>query len=255
MRKLPACRLVALAALLACAGWGPASAQEPGRVERARAGLPRAAASRLDRILGEAAARGLPTAPLIDKTLEGEAKNAPPERILVVVEQLAANLGRARELLATGAPPAPEDVSAAADALRRGVSPSAVHALRAGRHLRTFALPVETLVDLHEVGVPDKQAVALLEAWAARRRGDVDLRDLPAAVERLIRSGTLPAQAAQSLAQGLQQDRVVPGDRGKSNVAPGRTRRSDGPPVSPGAGPPRGRDKPDNANPGHHGHG
>ncbi len=255
MRKLPGCRLLALAALLACAGWRPAGAQEPGRVERARAGLPPAAAGRLDRILSAAAARGLPTAPLIDKTLEGEAKQAPPERILVVVEQLAANLGRARDLLAAGTSPAPEDVTAAADALRRGVSPRAVRALRTGRPLRTFALPVETLADLHEVGVPDDQAVALLEAWAARSGKDADLRDLPGAVERLIRSGTLPAQAAQSLAQGLQQQRIESGDRGKSDLAPGRNRHSDRPLVSPGAGPPRGRDKPDDSNPGHRPHG
>ncbi len=252
MRKLPASRFLALAALIACLGWSRAGAQEPGRVERARAGLPRSAASRLDQILGQAAARGLPTAPLVDKTLEGEAKGAPPERILLVVQQLAGNLGRARDLLAAGTPPEPEDVSAAADALRRGVSERAVRALHAGHGLRSFALPVEPLADLHEIGVPDDQAVALLHAWAARRSKGVDLRDLPAAVERMIRSGTLPAQAAQSIAQGLSDERG--GDRGKSDVAPGRN-KGDRPLVSPGAGPPRGRDKPDNSNPGHHGHG
>ncbi len=254
MRRLPACRLLAVAALIACFGSSRAGAQEPGRVERARAGLPRAAASRLDQILSQAASRGLPTAPLVDKALEGEAKGAPPERILLVIQQLSANLGRARDLLASGTPPAPEDVTAAADALRRGVSERAVRALRAGRGLRSFALPVETLADLHEVGVPDDQGVALLNAWATRRGKDVDLRDLPAAVERLIRSGTIPAQAAQAIAQRLGDDRGLGGDRGKSDVAPGRG-KSDRPPVSPGAGPPRGRDKPDVTNPGHHGHG
>lgn len=256
MRKLPACRLLALAALVACAGFGRAAAQEPGRVERARAGLPRAAASRLDQIVSQAAARGLPTAPLIDKTLEGEAKKAAPERILIVVQQLAANLGRAQDLLADGRPPAPEDVTAAADALRRGVSERAIHALHDGRAFPGFALPVETLADLHEIGVPDDQALAVLQAWAARRGKDIDLRDLPAAVERLIHSGRLPAQAAQSIAQGMTDDhaRRGDGDRGKSDVAPGRG-KSDRPPVSPGAGPPRGRDKPSTSNPGHRGHG
>jgi len=254
MHRLPACRLLALAALLASVGASRASAQDAGRVERARAGLPRAAAGRFDQILSQAAARGLPTAPLIDKTLEGEAKKAPPERILVVVNELATNLGRARSLLENGAPPVPDDITAVADALRRGVSERAVRMLHARHMVRSMALPVETLADLHQVGVPDNQAVALLEAWAARHGDAADLRNLPAAVERLIRSGTLPAQAAQSLAQAMRSSGES-GDRGKSHIAPGRAGKSDRPLVSPGAGPPRGKDKEPPSNPGHHGHG
>ncbi len=251
MRKFPACRLLALAALLVCAGASRAVAQDAERAERARAGLPRAAAIRLDQILDQAGTQGLPTAPLIDKALEGEAKKAPADRILAVVQQLLANLARARDILESGAPPVADDIMAVADALRRGVSERAVRALHGGKFGRSFALPVETLADLHDVGVPDDQGVTLLRAWAARQGKDADLRDLPAAVERLIRAGTLPAQAAQVLAQEMT-DHGKAGDHGRSDVAPGHAGKSDRPPVSPGAGPPRGKENP---NPGHRPHG
>ena len=89
--------------------------------------------------------------------------------------------------------------------------------------------------------VPGDRALALLAAWSRRGADPGELRELPAAVERLIRSGTLPAQAAITVTAAITGN---PGDAatvsGKSDMAPGHL-KGDRPPVSPGAGPPPGK--------------
>lgn len=237
-------RLLAAIGLILCLGAARAEAQDAARLQRARAALPASAAARFDRILQGAAARGLPTGPLVDKTLEGEAKQVPADRILDVVALLANNLGRARALLLESGAADADDVTAAADALRRGVSDGSVRALRAQQRGRPFALPVETLADLVQQGVPGDKALGMLAAWNRRGADQTELRELPAAIERLIRNGTLPAQAAAVVTAAITG---APGAAaavaGKSDLAPGHADRPDRPPVAPGAGPPPGKGK------------
>src|SRR5690606_19942800 len=91
------------------------------------------------------------------------------ERIAGAVGMLAGELARARTLLRDGAPPAPADVAAVADALRRGVPEPAVRRLaeRAGGD-EPVALAVHTLGDLIDRGVPAHQALSVIEAWRGR---------------------------------------------------------------------------------------
>jgi hypothetical protein len=242
MTKMKATRLIATAGLLLCLGASRAAAQDGDRLQRARSGLPASAAARLDRILQTAAAQGLPTAALVDKTLEGEAKGVPGDRILDVVAVLAVNLGRARSILLVSGSADGDEVTAAADALRRGVPEANIRALRVQQRGRPFALPVVTLADVEEQGVPGDRALALLAAWNHRGADPAELRELPAAIERLIRNGTLPAQAAITVTAAITGS---PGDAaavsGKSDMAPGHLKGDDRPPVSPGAGPPPGK--------------
>jgi hypothetical protein len=238
-------RAFVVAAFLACAAALGASGQEPERLQRARAGLPRHAAARLDQLLQAASTRGLPTSPLVDKVLEGEAKQAPPERILAVVGQLSDNHGRARALRQTGGAPGADDLTAVADALRRGVPEAAVRTLHARRPDRPIALAVVTLADLVQEGVPVQHALQLLQAWADRGGRQSELRDLPASVERLMHQGTLPAQAAEAVEHALKGGGAedLASDRGKSGSDHGRGGdKPDRPPVPPGAGPPSGKD-------------
>lgn len=234
-------RLLCTAALLLALGATRASGQDADRLQRARAGLPRAAATRLDQILESARSRGLPTSPLVDKVLEGEAKAAPPDRIVIVVAQLADNLARARAIIIDTGAPDLDDITAVADAIRRGVPEKTIRALHGRQHGRTFALPVETLADLVQQGVPDDQALDLLQAWAERGGDSGELRDLPAAVERLIREGVIPARAAEAIAQSMRGGaHGPPAGVGKAN-APGQLKKPTRAPVSPGAGPPPGK--------------
>lgn len=236
-------RLLCTAALLLGLGAVRASGQDADRLQRARAGLPRAEAAHLDQVLQSAVSRGLPTSLLVDKVLEGEAKMVPPGRIVAVVAQLAGNLAQARTILLDAGSPDLDDISAVADALRRGVSDKTIHALHTRQPRRPFALPVETLADLIQQGVPDDDALELLQVWADRGGDNAELRDLPASVERLIREGIIPARAAEAIAQSMRGGAHGPPAGVGRATAPGQLKKPNRAPVSPGAGPPPGKQK------------
>lgn len=231
------------------AGWSPAlvrsaTAQVDRRLARVKAALPAGAARDLERTLAAARADGLPTGPLVDKALEGTAKGVPAERILAVVRQLAKDLERARELIGRSANVAPADVAAVADALRRGVPGEAVRSLRGGAGRgESIALAVHTLADLLERGVPVDNALDVLGAWRSHGARADALREIPAAVERLIREGALPAQAAAAVASAVRAGRGPAAASGPPGSAgpPGKGKEQgppDRPPLPPGAGPP-----------------
>ena len=220
-----------------------AGAQEPTKQERVRAAFSGEAARELERLLADARDRGLPTEPLLDKALEGSAKGVPAERVLAVLAQLSTGLGRARAILAEdGSPPVPADVVAVADGLRRGVPERAVSRLRteAGPD-EPIALAVHTLADLLDRGVPVDAALDVLTAWRSHGAQPTDLAELPAAVERLVRQGSLPSQAAEAVAAAVRAGRGPAGALPHQAGPPGRGRGRDGPPIPPGAGPPAGK--------------
>lgn len=221
---------------------GPAAGQQSAdaRLERIRAELPADAVQQIERQLQRARERDLPLEPLLDKAVEGLAKGVPGGRISGAVAQLGTQLGQARDLLGPGATPPATDITAVADALRRGVPDHAVRRIaERAEPERLIALEVHTVGDLMDRGVPVEQAVAAVEAWRARGDGPAGLRELPAAVERLIRQGTLPAQAAAAVTGAI----IAHGPPGLTGEHPGVGvgRGNGGPPVPPGAGPPDGR--------------
>jgi hypothetical protein len=180
-----------------------ASAQELSRLERVRAELPADAARSIERTLAEARRLGIPTDPLIDKALEGAAKQVQPARIVEVVQGLAQRLHHAQQLLDASA--SPSDITAVADALQRGVPDEAVRAL--GTEVprgASVAASVHTLADLLDRGVPVGVALDAVKEWRGRARDAAELRELPAAVERLIRDGVLPEQAAAAVASAVR---------------------------------------------------
>jgi hypothetical protein len=231
-------RMTKMLGLMLALGLGalPINAQEvDGRLARIRAQLPEAAVQQIEAQIAQAREQGLPVEPLLDKAVEGIAKQVPGDRIVGAVGSLAVELGQARALLADGEPPA-ADVSAVADALRRGVPESAVQRIAgsAGED-EPVALAVHTLGDLMDRGVPVDQAVTVLEVWRARGAQVGELRQLPAAVERLIRQGVLPEQAAAAVAGAM---------RGATPNAMGDAEgKGQGPPIPPGSGPPSGKGK------------
>jgi hypothetical protein len=230
-----------------------AAAQQAGALERARDQLPAGAAARFDAIISQARARGLPLDPIVDKTLEGQAKGVPPEMILVVVQRLAGRLERARGLL--DGPPAPADVSAVAVALDRGVPEDVVRRL-AGRKSARGAVgqAVVTLGDLLQEGVPVSVAYDLVGSLLDRGASAAELRELPDAVARLVREGVLPAQAAAAVGQELSSGRGRGAEKKAEKADRSRGRGNGGrPPVAPGSGPPPGTGKPPKGKPPGHG--
>ena len=89
----------------------------------------------LDRLVAEAAAKGLPAAPLTNKIQEGFAKGADPKRIELVVRQMATNLETADRLVreigsATAGEGREASVTLLAESLGSGITPDEVRELR-----------------------------------------------------------------------------------------------------------------------------
>ncbi len=236
-----------LAMALAFATAAGLHAQEAGALERIRAGLPPDQARAVEAVLERAREQNLPVQPLVDKALEGVAKHAPPPLVVRAMEQLSARLGEARTILADGAPPASSEVAAVADALSRGVPETAIRSLRTGRGPdEPIGLAVHTLGDLLDRGVPVDAALDVLNAWREHGARADELRELPAAVEGLIRRGVMPGQAAAAVASAVRAG-MPPASAGPPSQVSGKGKGpgiSAQPPIPPGAGPPSGRPDP-----------
>ncbi len=202
--------LIGFALTATALAWStPLAGQDAAALERARTGLSPAAAAALEASVQAAARDGLPTQPLIDKALEGEAKGVPGERIVAVVRALHEELGRARGLLREGgrASPPGAEISAIAEALRRGVPEDALRNLARDDHSGPLGMESHVLADLLDRGVPVNGALAVLSAWRGRGADQAQLRELPAAVERRMRGGKAAADAAAAVASDVRRGR------------------------------------------------
>lgn len=202
----------------------PLSAQQRSELETLRAGMSATAYAQLNAELRGARERGLPTEPLVSKALEGTAKQIPGERIVLAVRQTAERLGSAQVLLRGSVPPTVTELTAVADAMQRGVPEDAIRKLTADPQGRaSIALSAHAIADLLGHGVPLAVGVEVVGAWRGNGADPSRLKEIPAAVERLVRQGVVPAQAGSAVAAGLKLGRrpnsIGPGD------VPGLTRR------------------------------
>jgi hypothetical protein len=194
-----------------------------GRVDAQDARL-----ARLDRrvqaevgaLIDTARSLGIPTEPVVDKALEGAAKRAPSERIIVVVRSRFRELVAARAALGTGAMDA--EVIAAADALHAGASAQVITTLRARRPSVPLTIPLAVLADLIARGVPADTASVAVLGLASTPATDAQFAALRDDIERDIAKGAPPAIAASVRTRGLPpgarvptaSDAAAPGDRG-----------------------------------------
>jgi hypothetical protein len=198
--------------LLAALSLAPAAlaAQGDARLDR----LDPALGITVRQLIDSARAAGLPTEPLVDKALEGASKHAPGARISDAVRGLLEDLGRARGALGSGATE-PELVAGAA-ALRAGLPPEGLGALRRARRDAAVTVPLATLADLVARGVPVETAQDAVLKLARRGEPDEDFVELRQEVERDISAGVPPAAAASVRANGGRPpDQVVAPGRGK----------------------------------------
>ncbi len=231
-RQSPMRRWTAWCAVALLALPGPLWGQE-ARVDRIREAFPAEAAERIEAVVGEAAAMGVPTEPLFDKALEGAAKRVPSDRVVAAVSEYAGRLQRATQLI--GGAPDVGVVVAGADALRRGVSPDALRNVGGQAGARTPAALV-VLGDLVESGVPVDRALEAVREALSDRHEPGALNDIPAALRRLIRDGHIPADAIQRIRDGMR--RGLDPRRIDLRRPPGDFSRTDGPPLPPGSDPP-----------------
>jgi hypothetical protein len=162
-------------------------------------GAPPELAAQVQQIVSRAANEGLPTGPIADKALEGWAKRAPADRLLMAAGDLRVRLaaGRQAALEAQVQNPPAALVAAAAQALGRGMTPEDV------RTLVRSAGPVEAATT--GLMVASSLAAQGIGRTAATR-----------AVERAFRDGRTPSQvlelpsvAAALIARGMSVGEVT----------------------------------------------
>jgi hypothetical protein len=171
-------------ALLLLGVGGQAGAQDHRLTDR----LDPATAAAVQRVVDSAAHQGLPTEPLIQKALEGGTLGAPGDRIVYAVGALHGQLGQARAALGNRASEA--DLTAAAGALRAGLSPAALQRLQSLRGDRPLVVPIAVLTDLVADGVPADEATRSVLDLAREGRPDEEFMALREG--RGVPSGTEP---------------------------------------------------------------
>ena len=181
-------------------------------------------------IAADAAARGLPVDPLVQKAIEGAAKGVPADRVIAAVRALAGRLGEAREAVRAGgvAAPSGDVVEGGADALNAGISGRQVSDLvRVSQPPYDPALTLQVAATLAALGVPPKEALELVQGMISAGRSPSDLLGLPGQVQAGVANGATPAQAAAGLARaaggtppGRTQDWVPPGQTNSRKPPP-----------------------------------
>lgn len=228
-----------LGALLLFVGLLPAAlrAQEP-HWQRVGEAYPPGTVEQIRGLVDDAAARGVPPEPILDKALEGAAKGVAPALVLRTLAEYAARLERGGGLVGEGATLG--ELVAASDALRRGVPEGSIRQIASGPGESSVALVV--LGDLVEMGVPVGRAEQVIAEALGRGADGERLLRVPGSVRRLMREGAPPAEAASRIQEAMARGGppMVPPGRGRG---PGMGAPPTTPPVPPGAGPPgrRGR--------------
>ena len=190
MRQL----LLALVTLLVA---GPAAAQDPrlaGRIDEATL-------ARITRVVEQAAARGLPTEPLVQKALEGLSKRAAAARIEQAVRGLADRLETARAQL--GGDAAEAELVAAASALYVGIAPASLAHLRALRPQDSLAMPLIALTYFVKQGVAVDASLRWVESMVSVNVAPDDVLKVQQLIDADVRAGAEARAASETRVEAL----------------------------------------------------
>ena len=213
-------------ALAAAQVVSPADREAIVRLQTARGGQAQDVDA-LIRVADETAAKGLPSAPVLNKIREGIAKGVPPVRIGPVVQQLVEHLQMADGLLREGAAPggAPERATAVtllAEALGAGVTPAEVRELRrqsqpAGQppvSAEAVASAARGLAFIKDARLPVGEGTTLVSEAARRGFRGSEMLDLGREIKRResdYRSGRSTLRALRdAIARGDRIERLFP---------------------------------------------
>lgn len=154
-------------------------------------------------IVDSARVAKLPTAPLVDKALEGAAKGSDGQKIVSAVHLLSVRMAASRRALGTSA--TGDEIKAAATALGAGMSPRDLARLRAESGKRPVTMPLAVAIDLIGRDVPVATATSLVIQLERSGVKDSDLALFQRNVRADIDRGADPTVAATTRARGLVQ--------------------------------------------------
>lgn len=213
--KLHLALAIVLAAPISLAPQQPGPTRLAGRV-------PPAALPAIDSIIATAVAESLPTEPLIQKALEGSAKNIPPDRLVSGVRRGLLQLRAAHVIVAEAVPgqPVPDGhVVAVAAALARGVPAPLAERLIADAPNEPPGPALHAAADLiaHHFD-PDSAVDLLIEAHSKGLRG-MRLLDVAVAADHELqrRGGRTPSEALAHVRAMLPN--VPPAGSGSTGAA------------------------------------
>jgi hypothetical protein len=158
-------------------------------------------AAQLQRIVADAASRGLPTAPIVAKAARGVMMKVPTARVIAAAQAVAARLDQARTVLAPS--PIDADIMAGEDALSFGVSTTALKQVRAVSPRRSVAVPVGVLAQLVANHVSQQRATNIVIDLMRRGASSEQLVALGNDVNGDIALGGSPDNALDIRVRGL----------------------------------------------------
>ena len=192
-------RSLILAAVLAAGSANALLGQD--RVARIREAYSPDAAAQIEAVVEAARLNGVPVAPLYDKALEGAAKRVPAARVMPALREYSGRMERAQGLL--GGTREVAWLVAGADALRRGVAADALTSIGRDAGGRT-PMALVVMGDLVEAGVPAGRAMEVMQEALVRTTDEEGLLDVPTALRRLVRDGTLARDAAGEMLRAMR---------------------------------------------------
>ena len=185
-------KLVRTLAALALVSFGTSlGAQTPAYDPSARLKevLPADVADHVLDVIAKARARELPAQALENRALKFALKGVDPKSIERSIEEQAERMGEAKDALqkGRGSKPSDDEVTAGAEALRKGVDATKVSELaKTASSGRSLAVPLYVIGSLIDRGLPSDAALQRVKQRLQARASDLDLEHLP---------GELPAQA------------------------------------------------------------
>ena len=152
-------------------------------------------------LIADAAARGLPTAPLMTKVREGIAKRAAPDRIRVATATLVDRLALAATALAPSR--APEELAAGADALQAGIPAGTLRDLRKLWPNRALTVPLGVMAEMVANGVSHANATRRVRELLARGATAAQFASMGSSVQADIAAGLAPDAAMELRSKGV----------------------------------------------------
>jgi hypothetical protein len=175
----------------------------------------------VEREIAQAAAKGLPTQPLISKAMEGVTKQAAGEPIRAAVASLAKRLEQARILLAPS--PSVAEITSGADALALGIPGSMLKQVRAAWPAsQSVAMPLDVLTELVARGIPPKHALVQITSLMAKGATPSQIAAFGSSVQADVAAGLPPDAALDVRARGVMS--LLPSPAAAASLAPAGSR-------------------------------
>ena len=191
---------------------------------QASEGLDSTTAAAIAPIVAQARAANLPVTLLYAKAREGQVQHVPAAKIEAVVRTLADRMRTANEALKPGA--SEQELHAAVDAIKSGVPPETLSAMRKAGGDGSLAVPIGVLTQLIARGVPVERAsmevVSLLQKGAVAR----NFIALEESVRQDVLAGRRPDESLDLRLKGIIPNlpQSVTGDAGLTASSPRRPR-------------------------------